>query len=61
MLAPVIEIAEVEGCWSVRWEERIKATFPNVAAAVRYAQKLSTGGDQPPRVRVYFTSAMDTP
>jgi hypothetical protein len=61
MPAPVIEITEAGDGWSVRWEQRIEATFPDVAAAVRYARNLPMEGGGPPRVRVYFTSATDGP
>jgi hypothetical protein len=57
MLPPVIEIAEAKDGWNVRWKTVIEATFPDAAAAVRFAQGLSTRERQPPRVRVYFKGA----
>ena len=56
MAPSVIEIAEANDGWNVRWKTATRATFPNAAAAVRYAQELSTTERRRPRVRVYFTA-----
>jgi|KBSSwiStaDraftv2_1062776.scaffolds.fasta_scaffold175141_3 hypothetical protein len=57
MSTSVIEVAEAECGWSVRWKQRVESNFPDAAAAVRYAQRLSSEERQAPRVRVYFAAA----
>jgi hypothetical protein len=59
MSTRLIEIAEAEAGWTVRWNDAIAATFPDTAAALAYARSLSTGLEEPgaePRIRVYLSA-----
>jgi hypothetical protein len=54
----LIEIAQADAGWAVRWNDATAATFPDTAAAVSYARDLSSTLEQggcAPRIRVYFS------
>jgi hypothetical protein len=60
MSTRLIEIAEADAGWTVRWNDEIAATFPDTAAALAYARSLSAGLETPgaePRIRVYLSAA----
>jgi hypothetical protein len=53
----LIEIAEADAGWTVRWNNEIAATFADATSALTYARGLSAGLDAAgpePRIRVYF-------